>query len=377
MATHNSQSLQSHGSHKIPLKHGVVGVALLALFIVGGVGVSAFAGQAASDFEANSLSNTQSVARRRVLTYLDKNKEKPAAEKVSCDGISKDPATYKGEFLARSISFDAQPEQKYKVSLYLKNTGTTPWIGDASNCTGAPLMRLGTARPHDHASAVYSKDNSGWKSSSRIAMKESRIEPGEIATFSFVMSAPKAQDIYKEFFQPAIETVGWMEDAASTMSMDIRVGDYDDSAVYRSLLLGYSGRASQLDPNGQLAVDVNLTTQLVKVTYNGTLVREYLSSTGKSTTPTPPGRFKILQKQELRIGSASPHYRMPHFQLLTPGGVGFHSLPYLENDKGLFWTEALNHIGRRVSHGCVRLLPEDSKELFNLTAIGTPVVIHY
>ena len=128
--------------------------------------------------------------------------------------------------------------------------------------------------------------------------------------------------------------------------------------------------------SGERVVDVDISEQKLRLKFGQTVIREYLVSTGTFNTPTPLDRFKILNKQELRIGSAKPHYRMPFWQGFTRGGAGFHSLPYLANDNGVFWEEALSHIGQRVSHGCVRLLPEDAEDFYKLTAVGIKVVVH-
>ena len=67
---------------------------------------------------------------------------------------------------------------------------------------------------------------------------------------------------------------------------------------------------------------------------------------------------------------------MLYFQLFTWRGHGLHALPYLMNDGGVFWKEALSDIGKPVSHGCVRQLPEDAITLYNFTSVGTPIWIH-
>jgi len=84
-----------------------------------------------------------------------------------------------------------------------------------------------------------------------------------------------------------------------------------------------------------------------------------------------------MEKNEVRVGAAAPHYVMPYFQRLTAGGVGLHALPSLSNDNGTFWTEAKEHIGTPVSHGCVRMLPEDAKIAFEFTDIGDSVEVHW
>ena len=88
---------------------------------------------------------------------------------------------------------------------------------------------------------------------------------------------------------------------------------------------------------------------------------------------TPTGNYSIMSKQELRFGGASPHYRMPYFMMWRKDGYGIHALPYLASDGGTFWNEARDHIGKPVSHGCIRSLPEDAAILYEFADIGTPV----
>lgn len=63
--------------------------------------------------------------------------------------------------------------------------------------------------------------------------------------------------------------------------------------------------------------------------------------------------------------------------MFRPSGYGLHALPSLGNDGGIFWTEALTHIGIPVSHGCVRILPEDAIWLYDFTEIGDTVTVQY
>ncbi len=361
--------------------HKVLSALVVAIFTIGVVGVTTTTSLAAESFQASITTLNSTQTKRKVLNYLIKKsaEQKTSADPavIKCSDVSFDANMYKGEFIARSLEFSAKKNQQVKVSLYLKNTGTTPWLGDSSGCSGKPLMRLGTAKLQDHKSELYTPQDLAWKGANRIAMKESRVEPNGVATFTFVMTAPNTDDILKEYLQPVVEGVKWMTEPVSTQTLLLRVGTMNEDLLKKAFLLGFAGRASSLDTSKEIMVDVNLTSQKTVIKLGDTVLREYLVSTGAYNTPTPPGRFKIMQKQTLRIGAKAPHYRMPHFQLLTPKGVGFHALPYLENDKGLFWAEALNHIGRRVSHGCVRLLPEDAQELFDITQVGTLVVAHY
>ncbi|MEK9132965.1 MAG: L,D-transpeptidase [Patescibacteria group bacterium] len=235
--------------------------------------------------------------------------------------------------------------------------------------------RLGTAKEQDRNSIFYNPGDLAWLGSNRIAMSESRIEPGEIATFTFRSVAPYTTDIFREFFQPITENVGWMTAKESTFYVDVSIGEpgyeYDKAVFY----LGKSGQASMIDTTQPITINVDISEQKMIIKIGDFVVREYLVSTGTFKTPTPIGKFKILNKQELRIAGAYPHYRMPKWQGFTKWGHGLHALPYLANDRGTFWNEALTHIGQRVSHGCIRLLPEDAGELYQLTDVGVEVNI--
>ncbi|HLC75670.1 MAG TPA: L,D-transpeptidase [Candidatus Peribacterales bacterium] len=106
---------------------------------------------------------------------------------------------------------------------------------------------------------------------------------------------------------------------------------------------------------------------------------KYRVSSGAADTPTPRGQFKIHRKQTLRVSSQDVPYRMPNYMAFTESeSHGLHALPYLGNgpESSAFWHEARTHIGRPVSHGCVRLLPEDAAALFEWAEVGMPVIIH-
>ena len=87
---------------------------------------------------------------------------------------------------------------------------------------------------------------------------------------------------------------------------------------------------------------------------------------------------------------------MPKWMAFRPG-YGIHALPSLGSASlrskirsyrdgevptslftdDVFWKEALSHIGIPVSHGCIRLLPDDAEFAFNFTPVGTRVVVHW
>lgn len=128
----------------------------------------------------------------------------------------------------------------------------------------------------------------------------------------------------------------------------------------------------------QKEILIDLRQQMIFLLEDGTLVETYQISTGKALTPTPLGVFQVYRKQELRISKQTVPYRMPYYISFTKNGShGIHALPYLglSSVSSWYWAEALSHIGTPVSHGCVRLLPDDALALYEWADVGIPVTI--
>lgn len=123
---------------------------------------------------------------------------------------------------------------------------------------------------------------------------------------------------------------------------------------------------------------IDLSNQQATVVDDGEIIAHYPVSSGALDTPTPTGSFQIHRKQKLRVSNLETPYRMPYYMAFTESqSHGLHALPYLGNgpESSAFWHEARTHIGHPVSHGCVRLLPEDAEKLFEWAEVGTAVVI--
>jgi L,D-transpeptidase ErfK/SrfK len=110
-------------------------------------------------------------------------------------------------------------------------------------------------------------------------------------------------------------------------------------------------------------------------------VKTYPIGIGVLDAPTPFGRFTIIEKTK------DPTWYIPSSlqeeygrQTMPPGPdnpLGAYRLRLSTSDYGIHGTNAPLGIGRLVSHGCIRLYPEDIKELFSLVSLGTPVEIIY
>lgn len=304
-----------------------------------------------------------------------KSEVKPADTSVKCGFTLPDEKTYSAQLIAIRRKLRVEPGETFRVKIFMKNTGTMPWLSNINTCMG-PKMSLGTKREQDRNSVFYELGLRGWEGSNRIAMDQLQVDPGEIASFTFHGKAGKSANVYKEYFAPVLKDIQWIDGAE--FSFDVIVGDPKDSAIDLRKKLAYSnssGSVSVINLNAEKKVLVDLSEQRMKVMLGDYQVKEFKISTGAAKTPTPVGETKILLKQYVRVGHKPPHYIMPRFQMFTSGGAGFHALPSLGNDGGVFWTEARNHIGIPVSHGCIRLLPEDADWLYEFTDVGDRVAV--
>ena len=122
-------------------------------------------------------------------------------------------------------------------------------------------------------------------------------------------------------------------------------------------------------------VDINISEQKLSFYENGIAVGVYSISSGKPGMDTPEGIFKVLSKSPNAYSKKYALY-MPYWMQFTSAGHGLHGLPYWRLKGGGVIKEGVNHLGIRVSHGCVRLSWEAAEKIYSQVEVGTPVVIH-
>jgi hypothetical protein len=210
----------------------------------------------------------------------------------------------------------------------------------------------------------------------RIKMDSKRVDPGATAQFVFWSKAPEKEGYYREYYTPLAEGITWIDGA--TFYTDVTVGSVFLEAEKRDLLqyIERSTNLAEINLDGAKNIEVDLSEQKMWIKVGDIVVREFRVSTGKASTPTPVGTTKIIEKKQVRVAAKSPHYIMPKWMMFRKGGYGIHALPSLANDRGVFWREALSHIGSPRSHGCIRLLPKDAEFAYNFADVGTTVTVH-
>lgn len=99
------------------------------------------------------------------------------------------------------------------------------------------------------------------------------------------------------------------------------------------------------------------------------VLRVYDVAVGKSSTPTPNGKFAIINRVPnptyfARTGVVAPGANNPlgsRWMGLSAQGYGIHG------------TNVPSSIGKAASHGCVRMRKQDLEELFEMVTVGTIV----
>ena len=127
-------------------------------------------------------------------------------------------------------------------------------------------------------------------------------------------------------------------------------------------------------------VEVDVTNQITTVyrADDRRIVRQMLCSTGMNDY-TPLGTFKMEQTRPLT--DRMEWYYITKFKCYVKfatrikGGILFHSIPYAKKDMQTIDREALDQLGTKASHGCIRLLWEDARWISEHCPVGTTVKI--
>jgi len=121
-------------------------------------------------------------------------------------------------------------------------------------------------------------------------------------------------------------------------------------------------------------LDIDISEQKLKFYENDFEIGEHVISSGMASMPTPLGSFRIMSKSIVAYSRTYDLY-MPHFMQFTKSGAGIHGLPYWKTSKGIIY-EGVNHLGFRVSHGCVRLPLKAAEKIYAWADLNTSVIVH-
>lgn len=126
-------------------------------------------------------------------------------------------------------------------------------------------------------------------------------------------------------------------------------------------------------PTVKFSIVVDRSQNILTLKADGGVFKTYRVSTGKASTPTPIGTFKVTDK------IVDPPWYPPGKPVIPAGDprnvLGSRWLGLSEPSYGLHGTIDPASIGQSVTEGCVRLKNADVEELYAIVPEGTEVVI--
>ncbi|GAB6189058.1 hypothetical protein JCM30566_07970 [Marinitoga arctica] len=118
-----------------------------------------------------------------------------------------------------------------------------------------------------------------------------------------------------------------------------------------------------------LVITIDLDKSILNLYYLGRKVLTFPAAVGRSDA-TPPGYYRIMYKEKEPALYWYGEYIKPGSII---NGVGSRWLQLSKEQYGIHGTTKPWEIGKRISHGCIRLLNQDVELLDFLTGIGTEV----
>ena len=104
---------------------------------------------------------------------------------------------------------------------------------------------------------------------------------------------------------------------------------------------------------------------------NGQVKKIYSVATGKDSTPSPTGSFRVV------VRVVDPTY-YHEGKVIAPGPrnpLGDRWMGLDRKGYGIHGTNAPQSIGKSASHGCIRMAKRDLEELFTMVKVGDAVEI--
>jgi hypothetical protein len=123
-------------------------------------------------------------------------------------------------------------------------------------------------------------------------------------------------------------------------------------AIFTVCAMALSAAASA--PPKTVLITINKVSQKMTVAIDGEREYEWKVSTGAPGYSTPSGKYRPFRMEEDHFSKEWDDAPMPHSIFFTMEGHAIHGTTYTKS------------LGRRASHGCVRLAPDNAATLFSL-----------
>jgi lipoprotein-anchoring transpeptidase ErfK/SrfK len=103
----------------------------------------------------------------------------------------------------------------------------------------------------------------------------------------------------------------------------------------------------------KIVAKIDISQQKMKVYKGGKLIHKWKVSTGKKGFSTPTGMFRPTMMEKMHLSKQYNNAPMP-YSVFFNGGIAIHG------------TKSVRRLGRRASHGCVRVRIPHAKQLYAL-----------
>lgn len=154
------------------------------------------------------------------------------------------------------------------------------------------------------------------------------------------------------------------------------------SLVAVALVAAAEALCQEKQPNAQPKIEkasperrivVSIADRKLALVEEGRVVKIYRTAVGAPKSPTPAGTFTIVQR------IPNPTWYGPEGKVVGPGKenpIGTRWLGLSRKGYGIHGTNVPSSIGKRASHGCVRMRNRDVEDLFSRVAVGDVVELH-
>ena len=116
---------------------------------------------------------------------------------------------------------------------------------------------------------------------------------------------------------------------------------------------------------------VSLPDRKLALFENGKVVRTYRVAIGKTSTPSPLGTFKVVN----RVTNPTYYHKGQVIAAGKDNPVGSRWMGLSAKGYGIHGTNQPNSIGKAASTGCIRMSKRDLEELFERVSVGDAVEI--
>ncbi len=127
--------------------------------------------------------------------------------------------------------------------------------------------------------------------------------------------------------------------------------------------------------SNEKTIRINLASRILTLYQGNTKIRMYPVGVGKTTTPTPIGYYKVIEKDVNPVWT-DPENLTNRIESGDDNPLGYRWLGFYST-YGIHGTNRPYSIGGYVSNGCVRMHEEDVEDLYTHVSVGTAVEIYY